>query len=57
MQSAKRRPVDKQKEVHLHVRTIEDRYRRWLKAAKRDERSLSSWVARQLDLAAQNSSG
>jgi len=53
MPSVKRRPVDKQKEVHLHVRTVEDRYRRWARAAKKDDRSLSSWVARQLDLAAQ----
>lgn len=37
------------KVAHLHVRAAQDQMRRWHAAAKKERRSLSSWVVSNLD--------
>lgn len=44
------------KVAYLYVRTNKERHRRWVKAAKKDNRSLSSWVSHQLEIAAKATS-
>lgn len=39
------------KERHLHVRVADAQVERWQRAARRDNRSLSSWVTTALDAA------
>lgn len=40
----------------LYVRVDKSQNRRWLRAAKKDNRTLSSWVRHQLDIAAAKTS-